>query len=273
MRRKLNLRLTEWDGVQALRGKFTLLGNPFTFCSYVVDHVMIDTGPIFARKEIFQFATDFQVEKIVLTHHHEDHSGNAFSLSRHGFGPVFMTQQIKKQMEHFHVPLYRQLVWGNKGNIKGSVQEKILDDQLTTKNYNFRVIQTPGHTDDHICLVEVEQGWAFTGDLYLGNKLHYGMKGESVAQLINSLKAVLSFPIRTVFCGHAGVIENGREALEKKLDFLEWLTVETKERWEKGQDASEIAKELLPRQHLIPFFSQGEMSPIHLIHSVIHENE
>ena len=110
--------------------------------------------------------------------------------------------------------------------------------------FRFRAIPA-GHSEDHIAWVEEEQGWAFTGDLFLGTRLHYGMREESLTDLAASIRRLLTFPIRTVFCSHAGVIPEGAKSLEKKLDFLDWLRDETFRLHRQGASSGEIASRLL----------------------------
>ncbi|MEW6547192.1 MAG: MBL fold metallo-hydrolase [Bacillota bacterium] len=43
----------------------------------------------------------------------------------------------------------------------------VIPDRLYTGRYRFAVLHTPGHSDDHICLLEPDEGWLFSGDLFL----------------------------------------------------------------------------------------------------------
>ena len=38
---------------------------------------------------------------------------------------------------------------------------------IKTEHHNFQVIETPGHCPDHVSLYEPEQGWFFSGDLFV----------------------------------------------------------------------------------------------------------
>jgi glyoxylase-like metal-dependent hydrolase (beta-lactamase superfamily II) len=42
-------------------------------------------------------------------------------------------------------------------------------DQFSTGKLNFRILETPGHNTWHITPIETSQGFAFTGDLLIGN--------------------------------------------------------------------------------------------------------
>lgn len=43
----------------------------------------------------------------------------------------------------------------------------VIPDRLYTDRYRFAVLHTPGHSNDHICLLEPDEGWLFSGDLFL----------------------------------------------------------------------------------------------------------
>lgn len=56
-------------------------GHPMmTVYLYLVDDLMIDTGMAHMRREVLEITRDAGIQKALLTHHHEDHSGNAASL-------------------------------------------------------------------------------------------------------------------------------------------------------------------------------------------------
>ncbi|MBA4496506.1 MBL fold metallo-hydrolase [Paenactinomyces guangxiensis] len=266
--RKIATETREVDGVHALRGSFSLFGFPFFFCTYVVDGLMIDTGPVCARRQIRDFASQLQLQQVVLTHWHEDHSGNAAVLAGERGIPVCLASKTAGLLSTSALPFYRRLAWGD---VTEPVTGNIVDRWIETPRHRFRVVETPGHSEDHICLVEEDKGWVFAGDLFLATRLNYGMKNESVRQMIESIKKILSYPVEVIFCGHAGVVKNGRKAFEKKLHYLEWLREETVQLAQAGCDPGEITRKLLPRQYLLRLLSQGEMSPAHLIHSILEE--
>lgn len=257
----------QFQQVQALNGKFKRFGKVFTFCCYYFDGLLIDTGPSCARKEVTDFVEMVKPKAIVLTHHHEDHAGNAEWISTKWNIPVLMNDLTAKLLrETKTIPLYRKLIWGNE---IPSVNGTILKDKLQTPNYELLVIPTPGHTPDHISLVEEKEHLLFAGDLYLGNKLLYGMRGESASQIIQSIDKVLHYPFETIFCGHTGIAKQGRSSILQKKEYLLSLKEEAKLLHKKGLSVDSITKKLLPNQTVIEIFSFGEMSPKHLIHSLL----
>ncbi|MGA9174949.1 MAG: MBL fold metallo-hydrolase [Thermoactinomyces sp.] len=266
--RKIRIRTESIEDVLMIRGRFRFLRSPLSFCCYIVDGLLIDTGPVCARSHILTCLINKNPRQIVLTHFHEDHAGNANFLAGYFRIPLYRSSATKTEFDQLDMPAYRRMIWGNKPREMEGVD---VPEWLETPNHRFRVIPTPGHSPDHICLLEEEKKWLFAGDLFLGTRLDYGMRGESVPQMIDSIKRILTFPIETVFCGHAGIVEGGRSKLEKKLGFLECLQEKTLEFHEKGLNEAEIAKKLLPSKQLVALVSGGEMSPVHLVRSIVRE--
>lgn len=60
------------------------------------------------------------------------------------------------------------------------------------------------------------------------------LREESIPTIIHSLKKVLTYDFREVFCAHAGYIKDGRTALQRKLDYLLALQEEIIALYEKG---------------------------------------
>ena len=258
-----------FEDVTMLNGHITLLKHHFTYCSYYVDGLLIDCGPPSARYKLLQWLHDKPLEAIVLTHHHEDHSGNAAFLSNYFHIPVYMSKLTKDKLDkQQHLPLYRKLIWGNQDK-HVITNTQIINTSLYTNHHSFQVLTTPGHTEDHISLFNEKTLWLFSGDLYLGKRLLYGMKGESVPLLINSINKVLSLPFKTIFCGHAGIVEEGRIGLETKYQFLTELMKKTRNLEQEGYSPNQITEKILPKQQLVEIFSFGEMSPSHLIKSIL----
>lgn len=267
---KIKIKLKEIHGVHCILGHYSRFGERFTFCLYHVDGLLIDTGPSFARKEITEAVDSLgSTRMITLTHFHEDHSGNAAWFAERYEIPVYMSERTAETMRKPQIPFYRRRVWGDLVTVVG----KVLGNKLSTPKHEFDVFPTPGHSHDHVSFVAEQQGWLFSGDLFLNRRLHFGTPEESVPELIQSIDRALSYSFQPLFCGHSGVSEHGREALEGKKQFLVNLREKTVKLSEKGYTGKQIARKLLPRQLLLKSFSGGELSPVHLIRSIVNERQ
>ena len=70
------------NGVQTGNGMISLLNvhmNVYVFC---VDGVLIDTGAQSIEKEFWPFFNDLEIDQVVVTHYHEDHTGCAAFLQQ-----------------------------------------------------------------------------------------------------------------------------------------------------------------------------------------------
>jgi glyoxylase-like metal-dependent hydrolase (beta-lactamase superfamily II) len=112
--------------------------------------VVVDPGPDDEahqeRVAAVAAARDQRITTIVLTHRHQDHSGGARRLAELTGAPVLAVD-----------PAHRL---GSEGLAAGDV--------VTDGGCELRVIATPGHTSDSVCLQLPADGAVLTGDTVLG---------------------------------------------------------------------------------------------------------
>jgi len=144
-----------------------------------------------------------------------------------------------------------------------------LDSKIETRNFRFSVIPTPGHSDDHICLYEPNEGWLFSGDLFMSEQMRYLRRDEDVYSILDSLKKIASLPVKRMFCSFSGSIDRPLDAINKKIEYLEVLQQKVREGFHQGLSPREIQWKLLGRGDWMDFFTLGQISKKNLINAFI----
>ncbi|PPR50255.1 MAG: Hydroxyacylglutathione hydrolase [Alphaproteobacteria bacterium MarineAlpha5_Bin5] len=136
------------------------------------------------------------LQNILITHHHQDHTGGVEGLIKQ-----FPSTKI-------FAPSKLEL------NLVNIIKEGSI---INTNINNFSVIETPGHTIDHVILYDKDNKILFSGDTLF--RLGCGRVFEGTYnQMYNSLKKInLLEDNTTIYCGHEYTLSN--------LKFLETVFV------------------------------------------------
>lgn len=259
------LTVSNHRGITCATATVALLGSRLNVCVYVVDGLLVDTGPSRFARDFTAFFKNQPVRQAVLTHYHEDHSGNAPWLEKQGVPVYIYHPSIGICREKARLPMYRLFFWGKRDGFIS----RPLPDVLETDNEKWRVIETPGHTFDHVALLNPQTGAVFTGDLVVTPRTRLILRTESIPQIINSLRELLRHDFGTLYCGHAGVVEKGRDFVQAKLDYLEHLRGEVLELHSKGWSVRAINKKLFPKTAPLYMISGGEWASTHIVRSIL----
>ncbi len=232
---------------------------------YLVDGLLIDTGPAVLGKESRAFFDQHPIDKVALTHLHEDHSGMASWLQKNRQATIYLHPEACPQaLQKGKYPLYRHYHWGGRKPFTATP----MPDMIHTEKHSFRSIDTPGHTPYHHAFYENNQGWLFTGDLFLGTKLLVVFFEENMQDTIVSLEKLLQLDFDTIFCAHAGIIKDGKKKMYRKLDFLTSLRDEVNLYRQQGLSNREIDAKINPKNRIIKIISQGEWSSYNIINTI-----
>ncbi len=235
--------------------------------TYFVDGLLVDTGPSKFAREYIEFFQSQQIRQAVLTHYHEDHSGNAPWLDNYDIPLYIHPKALDICRQDTHLPLYRHFFWGERRGF----DPLPLGALLNGKNSDWQVIETPGHSPDHVAIYNRERGIVFTGDLVVTPKPKLILRYESIPQIISSLRKLVQLDFQTVFCAHAGPVANGKEMINTKLNYLENLTGEVLKLHQQGWTVPMIKKKLFPKTVLLTYVSRKEWAAEHIIESIIRD--
>ena len=256
------------SGVHALELGYGLIGRPLmTVHCYLVGETLIDCGQSRMVGQMKEFIRTNPVKQLLLTHHHEDHSGNAAMIARSCNAEIWGHPLTVQKMQHVRPILpYQHLVWGQSHEVSVSA----LPDVIESGTNRFLTIHTPGHSKDHTVYLETQNGWLFSGDLYLGEKIKFFRSDEKIDQQIQSLKIVLKHDFDSLFCGHNPVLKNGKQRLRRKLNYLEDIQGKVRLLVCKGASEGEIIRRMDPHQdRFIKFFTMGNASFANMVRSAI----
>lgn len=239
---------------------------------YCIDGLLIDTAQPKARSALRSDIAELNIEQIVLTHHHEDHSGNADSLREMFDCPIYASAAcIDLMIKPPPMSLIQQLIWGNRNAVNGITA---IGDTISTSNYVFQVIPIPGHAADMIALYEPERQWLFSADLFINTYIGYFLESERIAQQIQSIKTILQLDFKAMFCSHNPQLNDPKRSLSRKLDFLELTFDRVQRLHEKGYSVKEIFKTLSMKENrLVRTFSGGQLSMINMVKSIVRDIE
>ena len=253
-----------WD-ITIGRGVCSLLGTTIIVYLYVIDGLLIDSGPRGLKRESSKFFQEHQIDQVVLTHVHEDHSGMAAWLQRKMQVPVYLHEMtIPRAQKRGKYLFYHYLMWGN----RPAFDPQPFPEVLTTGKYTFDVVDSPGHMKYHQVFHERNQGWLFTGDLYVRPNPFVAFYDENMKDTVASLQKLLQLDFDTVFCAHSGVVENGKAMLQEKLNYLLNFQEKVEGLRRQGLTDREIDQKLFPKIPLITKVSRGEWSSYNIVSTI-----
>jgi glyoxylase-like metal-dependent hydrolase (beta-lactamase superfamily II) len=217
------------------------------------------------QKTLLEILNGKKLHRILLTHHHEDHSGNASAIRRHHHIEAFgHPLTVQKMADNFRILPYQHLVWGR----SEPLVLQPLGSTIESNSCQLAPIHTPGHSKDHTVYWEKARGSLFAGDLYLGQRIKFFRSDEKIIDQIESLKNVLKLNFDTLFCAHNPCLQNGKSKLRQKLQFLEDIVGQVQQLKNMGLNLNEIFKRLdSGKDKWIKLMTMGNVSYANMLRS------
>lgn len=239
-------------------------------CAYLVDGLLIDTGPAHTAEELALFLKDKNLKTAVNTHYHEDHiSANKFLQDAYKIDIFAHALAIDKINRPATLYPYQVEVWG----YPVPSRVKPLGDYIETDKYRFEFILTPGHDLDHVCLFEKKNAWLFTGDLYVTTKPVVCRPNDDMRQTIEDLKKLRSLNPAYIFPAPTHVVTDPCGKLDKLISYLEELCVKIDGLYNKGMSFEWIMQEIFGGESFMAEATQQQFSSLNMVKSFFKKYE
>ncbi len=245
----------------------TILGQPiYVTHFFYLNGLLIDTGPDCKSMEIISALKKLPVENVVITHQHEDHTGNCSLIKKELGVPIYAHPGALDIMANPpDIEIYRKVMWGN----APPVEAKPLPAAVQAGHYTLDVIHTGGHSGDHVCFFEPQNRWLFTGDIYLGESLTGFMIGENIVEHLTGLKKMIGLKPNLLFCGLKGRLENATQRLAGKYNYWWDLCSRVKDLYNAGKSRQHIMSEAFGGEIFFYYFSQSNWGRRYMLDSII----
>ena len=251
-------------GRRNFRGQWSISS---TCIVYRIGNTVVDAGPSREWQLVKTFLQERKVNQALITHYHEDHSGNCGHINDAFNAKVMCHENSYRRLEHgFALQWIRKRTFGHSSRVK---PDAFPDSVPSGNGSQLRPVHLPGHSDDMTCFHEPQRGWLFLGDLYVSSQIKFMMAEESVTEHINSLRAAIPLDFKELFCAHRGVIHDGPAALQKKLDFIIALREEVDFLRGQGMSVRAISRKLLGPEGLTALISQFAMTKRNVVLSCL----
>lgn len=264
------LKYKKFADVELFRFGYAPIGKPwFNVYCFVFDNVLIDTAQARCQEKVSATFQHKNIEKILLTHFHEDHSGNVATLAYQHQAAVYAHPLTKEKVKHgFDLYPYERVLFGHITPYKKEIHN--FTPTIETSHHKLVPIHTPGHSDDHTVFLEPDKGWLFSGDLFVGIKIRIFRKGEKFWQQVESFKKILQYDFDVLFCGHHPRLKDGKQQMQAKLQYFEDFGGNVRSLHEQGLSIKEIIKAMnLRENHLIRILVSNDVSVKHMIEAAI----
>ncbi len=182
---------------------------------------LVDAG-IDTTKSILQHveSEDLELDRIILTHRHYDHTADVEELSKSLNVPIYASEP---EAEALRAADDRTIIASAFGRDMNPLDVEILEED---EYAGFRIIQTPGHTDGSISMYHPEERILLSGDTVFpdGGVGRTDLPTGDMEQLVNSVKKLLELDVDSMYPGHGHVVKSdAKNHIERALRFISYL--------------------------------------------------
>jgi len=192
-----------------------------------------------------EIGIDLEKTDIIATHYHADHQGLVFSLLKDG-SRAYMGESDARAMEVGSTAHARKVPMGDYAALSGFPNDVLLEaqknhpgfkygpqsvvdyihlkdgDTFNIGEYSLTVVETPGHTEGHICLYEPNKKIFFSGDHVLGditpNIQAWTDDYDPLGLYLTSLKKVYDLDVELCLPGHRTIVKDIRKRVTELLE-------------------------------------------------------
>ncbi len=162
---------------------------------------VIDPGPdIDSHIERIQEVAGAEIAWILATHTHPDHSPAACKLAA-ATGAELLGRAAPK----------------GRHQDQTFKPDRIPDDGdlFEAADFNLKIVHTPGHASNHLCYLQTEHNWLFTGDHIInGSTVVIDPPDGSMGDYIRSLEKLKPMEVAAIAPGHGNVIDDPAAAID-----------------------------------------------------------
>jgi len=165
------------------------------------------------------------VESVILTHMHFDHSGGVIKLLEKKAIDILAHKIDAKYLEEGNDEYV--FAWGFGAKLKPIKISTYLEegDHISFDDFTFRILHTPGHTRGSICLYDEDKKILISGDTVFagGGVGRFDLPGGSLRDLINSLERLSKMRVDKLLPGHGEIVmEDGSLHIKLALDWIKY---------------------------------------------------
>ncbi len=184
--------------------------------NFVVD-AGIDTADRIVR---YVESENLDIDRIILTHRHFDHSADVGKLSRLLGVPIYASEP---EAEALRKADDRTII----ASAFGKQMEPLDVSTLEENEYaGFRILQTPGHTDGSISLYHQKEKILISGDTVFpdGGVGRTDLATGDMKKLIRSVKKLDELDVESMYPGHGRAVESGaNEHIKMALNLVKYI--------------------------------------------------
>lgn len=258
---------TPFEDATVLRMARTYRGREIlpVYC-YAIGGTLVDTGISSVGDEVEEAARRAKVERVVLTHHHEDHSGNAARLAARGAEVLATAPGVRLVARDLPRRFYQHVLWGE----ADPVAAREVGAEVPLGRLAARVVPASGHSVDQLALHVPERGWLLSGDAFAAERVRVFRGDEDFHESCATLERFLALDFDALLCAHRPRFTGGKEAIRGKLAWLRELEGRVKESRAKGRSVRRIVRELgIEPSSAFFVITFGDVTTANLVRSIL----
>jgi glyoxylase-like metal-dependent hydrolase (beta-lactamase superfamily II) len=166
--------------------------------------ILVDAGMMAGPtlKNIKKYIDPTEIEMIILTHCHHDHSGAAPAIKEATGAKILLSdKEVGCVGDDLTTVAYLFGQEAPEYKVDGLLTEGMVID---LGKWKLDVMETPGHSQGSICLYEKSEKILFSGDTVFpdGNIGRTDMYGGDTAELVGSVERLTKLDVKTMYPGH-----------------------------------------------------------------------